>query len=40
MVNPTSDKWTVAKMVLRYLKGAIDFGHIYGKGVKDLNVIG
>ena len=25
--------------MLTYLKGTIDFGHIYGKGVKDLNVI-
>ena len=40
MVNPTFDYWTAAKRVLRYLKGTIDFGLIYGKGVKNLNVIG
>ena len=40
MVNPTSDHWKTAKGVLRYLKGTIDFGLIYEKGVKDLYIAG
>ena len=40
MVNLTSYHWTIAKWVLMYLKGTIDFGRIYEKGVKDIKVIG
>ena len=40
MVNPSSDHWTTGKRVLRYLKGTLDFGLIYEKGIKDLKVIG
>ena len=40
MVNPTSDYWKTAKSVLRYLKGIIDFGLMYEKGVRNLKVIG
>ena len=40
VMNPTFDHGTVAKGVLRYLKGTIDFGLIYEKGVKDVKVIG
>ena len=38
-MNLTSDHWISARRVLRYLKSTIDFSLIYGKGVKDLNVI-
>ena len=40
MMNPTSEHWIAAKRVSRYLKGTIDFGIVYVKGVKNLNVIG
>ena len=40
MVNPISDYWKTAKSVLRYLKGIIDFGLMYEKGVRNLKVIG
>ena len=40
MVNPTFDHWIAAKRVLRYLKGTIDFGLIFEKGSKNLNIIG
>ena len=39
MVTPTSDHWAEVKRVLRYLKGSIDFGLIYKKGVRNLKVI-
>ena len=40
MVNPTSNCWTTAKRVIRYLKGTIDFDLIYEKGLTNLNIIG
>ena len=40
MMNPNSNHWTMAKRVLRYLKGTIEFSLIYEKGMKDLKVIG
>ena len=40
MVNPTSDYWTPSKRGLRHLKGVIDFGLIFEKGVRNLKVIG
>ena len=40
MVNPTFDHWIAAKRVRRYLKGTIDFGLIFEKGSKNLNIIG
>ena len=40
MVNRTTDHWIASRRVLRYLKGIIDFGLVYVKGVKNLNVIG
>ena len=40
MVNPIFNHWTVAKRVLRYLKGTIDFDLINEKGVRNFKVIG
>ena len=43
MINPTINQWIIAKRVLRYLKGTIDFGLIYKivhPLVKNLKIIG
>ena len=40
MDKPSSEHLSAAKRILRYLKGTENFGHLYNRGNRDLNIIG
>jgi len=39
MANPKSSHWLAAKIILRYIKGTIDFGILYKRGRRNAGLV-